>query len=270
MAPALASRSPSCYRIHRTCFLPGDFVLQCCVGTGRHRFVTLNMTLLHLSLPLRYFQAFILSSDYFSSSSHFQSCSLLLLLFSSAVIAVSPSPIYLLLLVAETTLWNHTANKSPFSPGRPILAGRNRRTSVTRHQARRRRGEGFACYHWPLSLCSLLVKGSGPRGSVWDSAQQGRGQGPWSYFPCVLSASVEGTAEMQTGSQAAQHPLLRTRRDCNFSTGRSPVRQRPLCSSPDHFPLTAFLPCDLTSTCTSIPCQKCAPSLDGSCVQFLS
>lgn len=70
-APALASRSPSCCFVHRTCLLPGDFLPQRCVGTERHQFVTLNMTLLHLSLPLRYFQAFILSSDYFSSTSHF-------------------------------------------------------------------------------------------------------------------------------------------------------------------------------------------------------
>lgn len=130
-APAPASQSPSCSRVCRTRFLPGDFPPQCCVGTEGHRFVTLNMTLLHLSLPPRYFQAFILSSDYFSSSSHFRRCSFLLLLFSSAVIAVSPSPVYLLLLVAETTLWNHTANKNLFSPGRPILAGR-----TAEHQSR--------------------------------------------------------------------------------------------------------------------------------------
>ena len=152
-APALAPRSPSCYRISRARFLPGDFLSQRCVGTKRYWFVMLNTTLLHLSLPLRYFQAFILSSDYFSSSSHFWRCSLLLLLFSSAVIAVSPSPIYLLLLVAETTLSNHTANKNPLSPWRPLLTGRNHRPSVLCHQAGRSWAEGFATSHRLLSLC---------------------------------------------------------------------------------------------------------------------
>lgn len=170
MALALASQSPSCYRIHRTCFLPGDFVPQCCIGTERHRFVMLNMTLFHLSLPLRYFQAFILSSDYFSSSSHFQRCSLLLLLFSSAVIAVSPSPIYLLLLVVETTVWNHTANKNPFSPGRPILTGRNRRTSVAPPSQEEER-EGLCLL--PLAAFPLFIFGEG----LW-SLRHSVGQSP--------------------------------------------------------------------------------------------
>lgn len=58
MALALASWSLSCYCIHRTCFLPGDILPQCCVSIEKHQFVTLNMTLLQLSLPLRLFPSF--------------------------------------------------------------------------------------------------------------------------------------------------------------------------------------------------------------------
>lgn len=151
------------------------------------------MTLLHLSLPLRYFQAFILSSDYFSSSSHFRSCSLLLLLFSSVVSAVSPSPIDMLLLVEETTLWNHTVNKNQVSPGRPIFAGRNPRTSVTHHHTGKRRG-GLCLV--PLATFPLFGFGKGlwsPRDSM-GQCPAGRRAGPWSYLPCMLPA-IKGSAE---------------------------------------------------------------------------
>lgn len=149
-------------------------------------------------MPLRYFQAFILSSDYSSSSSHFQRCSISLLLFSSAVIAVSSSPIYLLLLSAETTLWNHTVNKNPFSPGRPDSSDR-----TADHQSRTTvpgggRGGGFALYHWlPVpSMYLFLMKGSSSCRRAWDSAWWGRGLGPCSHCPHMLSACVAGVAEI--------------------------------------------------------------------------
>lgn len=91
------------------------------------------------------------------------------------------------------------SEQEPFFPWETRQQQQNSRASVMHHRARRRKGGGgFALYHWlPVpSIYLFLMKGSSSCRRAWDSAWWGRGLGPCSHCPHMLSACVAGVAEI--------------------------------------------------------------------------
>lgn len=196
-----------------TCSLPGDFVPQHSVVAERHHFLRLSLIFPCLSGTSKLLSSALIIplAVPISRDVHSHSCSSSQLSLLSAHLQ---STCFCLQRKQPSGITQRTRTHFPL--GDPTSAAEQQSISHVPLCQEEERG-GFALYHWlPVpSIYLFLMKGSCR--TAWDSAWWGRGTGPWSHCPCMLSACVAGMAEMQPGSRAPQHPLMRTRRGCNFS-----------------------------------------------------